>query len=439
MRAAAFIALALLADPILAASIHHGSLDNGLGVVIVEDHSTQLVGIHLAVKVSMQQEPAGLRGVRALIQRQIGTQIRSRAASDPALAPLNVSLHRTDAPAMVNLEWDFAEISLCVPASALPDTLKLLAEVVFREGCLGLDTGKNAVLTEQKQVAASGVQEAYYLFRAAMLGGGVDRQMILGDATTVGGISAQQFEAFKSRHYVPVNSTLCLAGAVSAQEGIAQVNQAFGGLPGGKPNNWHPSGPAVDHSQVRVGGGTDVDQAILIVGVAAPSIADPDFPAAFVAHQILGGPRGRLRRDLALIRSLGLTLPERVPGVLPPIRVLPLPIEAQPYIAIWSACNPLQIEKVHHRLATHLRAFIDGGINDQELQAARRQAATDLAIQLHIPQKCAAMINRCQLFSVPPEIVVSLPAAVQKVTSNQVKAMAARWFTHEYVGVQMPQ
>ncbi len=103
MRAAAFIALALLADPILAASIHHGSLDNGLGVVIVEDHSTQLVGIHLAVKVSMQQEPAGLRGVRALIQRQIGTQIRSRAASDPALAPLNVSLHRTDAPAMVNL------------------------------------------------------------------------------------------------------------------------------------------------------------------------------------------------------------------------------------------------------------------------------------------------------------------------------------------------
>ncbi len=441
MRACVTVVLAmLLATPVPAVQVCQTTLANGLKLVAVEDNSSDLVGIHVAIKVSGRQEPEHLHGVRALIQHQISEVVRSQIAANPALGALDVALGRTGAPSLFNVEWDFVEASVCVPTVELPKALELLAEALYVAELPeeGLANAK-ADMLGQRDKATTGVEGAYYLLRAALLGRPTGLETIYGEPTTLANITSEQLRAFRAWHYVPANTCLCLVGPLSEQKAVAAVEGAFGALPRGEANDWEASGPAVPYSRARVGSGLGLGQAVMVVGVAAPPVTEPEFAAGLVAHQILSGPNGRIQRDLALARSLGLTLAGRVPGAPPPIDVLPVVVEAQPYVAIWSACDPRRVEKVRSRLVEHLQAFIEGGVSDEELETARMRAATELATQLHIAQTSAALINRCQMFGANPESIANLPEAVATVTEEQLRAMATRWFAFDYVGVQMPE
>jgi predicted Zn-dependent peptidase len=443
MRALLAILLVLVVAPLWAAPVTQTQLPNGLQLVTLPDSSTDLVGIHLAIKVSAAQEPAETKGIRALLHQQATRLMAERVTSEPELELIALSAKRPEAAAPTSVEWDFVEATLCVPATELQKALELFAQVLYTAEITDdrLKETRDEVLKQRAQLAGGGLQGAFLLFRAALLDSASDLDAIYGSPKTLRDITIEQVRAFRSRYYTARNTSICIVGAVSPAEAEAAVTKAFGSLPAGEATDWKPTLPATEAPRTKIAGAKGLGQALIVAGVATPPATDPSFVTALVVNQILGGPEGRIERDQTLIETLGLegVRPQSPEGGGAPVGVMPLTIEAQPYLALWAVAEPREIEAVRKRLLERIGEFDSGGMPPQELATARRAAATALATQLSMPQSCAAFLNRWVLFGADPQQVALLPQQADAVTSQQILVMAARWFGPSYVGVQMPQ
>lgn len=278
------------------------TLDNGLVVIIHEDHRVPLVAVNLDYRVGSADEPPGRTGFAHLFEHLMfmGTAKVGRGEFDQVM----------EAEGAWNNAWtsndrtDYYEVG---PSHALPlllwleaDRMHALGRAIDQEK---LDLQRDVVRNERRQTTENTPYGIAWLTLPGMIypEGHPYHHPVIGSHEDLQAASVEDVQDFFARWYVPRNASLVVAGDVDPAEVERLVRRLFGAIPAGAPPREaeakpeKPAPPAVARATV-----TDrVDQPRVIFTWRSPAhYHEGDAALDLLATALADGKSSRLYQSL---------------------------------------------------------------------------------------------------------------------------------------------
>ncbi len=281
-----------------AAPLLQERLDNGLRVVVREDHTAPAVAVNLWYGVGSRHEPPGRTGLAHLFEHlmfQGSAHVRS-GEHFGLLEPLGAALNATTS-------FDRTNYFETVPTGALDLALWLEAD---RMGGLldaldqpNLDNQRDVVKNERRQTHDNRPYGTAWerLFALAFPPDNAYHHLPIGSMADLDAASLDDVRAFFTRHYSPANAVLTMVGDVTAAAAAAAAARWFGGIDGGTvpPAPVAPTLSPLAQAHLEVVT-EDVPAAASYQMWRLPPDPAPAVDAAAVALRVLGdGPSSRLQ------------------------------------------------------------------------------------------------------------------------------------------------
>ena len=274
-------------------------LDNGLEVILVEDHSAPTVAVDVWYRVGGADDPPGRSGFAHLFEHMMfqGSANVPRGAHNDLVSAAGGSANATTG-------IDRTNYFQTLPANQLPLGLWLEAD---RMRSLVVDDASFArereVVKEEYRLRIQNQPygEAVLRLQTAPYDYEPYRRPVIGSIEDLDAATADEARAFHAAYYKPDNAVLVVAGDIDPDEARELVRRYFADIPRRDPP---PSLPPYQPSGQRLGGETTLQDPLArvpatFIGYGLPPRDDPDFYAADVLATILGGGgSSRLARAL---------------------------------------------------------------------------------------------------------------------------------------------
>ncbi len=427
-----------LAGAAAAAPVTRTTLANGLTVLAVQNDSVVVAGAGLLVRVSALDEATYGIGSRAILQQAILTIGHQELTGLEEVASATISRRSNFT---VHTDHDTAEASMGVVIEELEPGLARLRSYMFAPPLTEetFESARELVHQGFDSTHRSPVQATYDLFRAAYYGSGPLAGPLDGDHEDFDAVTLERMQALHAERYTAANSILCVVAPLPVADIAAAVERVFGDMPASEPSAPTPAPALPAEALVEVSGASDLGQSSVVVGVPMADPAAEDYVVGELIAQLLDGPGGRLRRDHALLQSLGLAIPSRLLETHYPIRPLPIPLTRQPYLAVHALCAPSNIERTRAGLLRQLLALRTGSVADAELVLARKRLININALSYLDPSSAAVHLAQREALGMPVETDTEYATRVAAITAEDLTAYALKHFTRHAVGLQMPE
>lgn len=266
--------------------IHETRMDNGLEVLVVENHEIPTVTVTVFWKHGAETDPAdkvGLTSLTASLLRQ-GTGRRSAEEIAETIDALGGSLSGS-------ADLDSAEVSVSVLVKDLPVALDLLADVVKNPSFPQdeIEIARRQEIAGARQ-AFDDPPELTRRHLRVILYGEKHPYSFFPSERSLGSITRDDLVEHHRRWFGPRNAVVGVAGDVEKEEALAAVAKAFGDWTG--PEKMaevaFPDPPPAARA-VRLVDKPDLTQSSIRVAAAGIDRKSPDFHAAVVMNYILGG------------------------------------------------------------------------------------------------------------------------------------------------------
>jgi zinc protease len=262
-------------------------LDNGMVVMLLEDHELPLIDVFARVRTGGRLEPAdkvGLASLTGAVLRTGGTATMSGDEIDDFLesraASIETGIGTTAGSASMScLKGDFREV------------LGLFADVLRRPA---FEEEKLVVAKNQADTAIARQNDSpqQIMFREfAEIVYGADSPYARQETyTSVASVTRDDLVAWHGRFYHPNNVILGLVGDFDADEALALVREEFG--------DWQPGPPAPEleggyRSEAAPGvyyvRKDDMTQSNIVMGHLGIERDNPDYLAVDLMNEVLGG------------------------------------------------------------------------------------------------------------------------------------------------------
>ena len=276
-------------------------LDNGLRVIVSEDHLAPVVSVDLWYDVGSRHEEDHLTGLAHLFEHLMfqGSRHVGPAEHFSLVQGVGGTLNGTTS-------FDRTNYFETVPAHALELALWLEAD---RMGTL-LDALTQENLDNQRDVVKNERRQRYdnqpygtaweHLFALVYPEGHPYHHLPIGSMEHLDAATLDDCRAFFQRHYAPANAVLAIVGDVDPEAALAQVERHFGAIPTLATPTDAPDGtiPPRDEEAVTTLR-EDVPAESRYLVYRLPPAGDPANDAATVAFEVLtGGGASRLVRRL---------------------------------------------------------------------------------------------------------------------------------------------
>ena len=274
----------------------HFTLSNGLAVRLVEYRQLPIVAVNLVVLAGASRDPAKAPGLASFTAAMLteGTKTRSATQLSDEVGFLGASIHASAGP-------DAASIAGGVLSKHLAAYLALFADVTMNPAFPRADfervqDQRLVTLLQQRDQPQTVASRA---FIPIFWGKHPYGHYLLGDEAAVKATTPKQLAAFHARYYHPNNAELVVVGDVTEGELRPMLEQTLGKWDGAaKPAPLSPAPPAAPR-RVLVIERPDAPQSYLLLGMPGIPRSSPDYVAATVAFQVLGGgTASRLFRTL---------------------------------------------------------------------------------------------------------------------------------------------
>ncbi len=227
--AAVFMAVLFCALPLRAQEVTSFTLDNGLDVVVIEDHRAPVVVHMVWYRVGAADEPPGKSGIAHFLEHLMfkGTETR---ASGEFSATVEAQGGRDNA----FTSWDYTGYFQRVAADRLDLMMEMEADrmVNLRLPEAEVLTERDVVLEERNQVVEGSPGAIFReIQRAALFMNHPYRAPIIGWRDEIAALTPEDAVAFYDAHYAPNNAILVVAGAVEPED-VRELAQAhYGPIP----------------------------------------------------------------------------------------------------------------------------------------------------------------------------------------------------------------
>ena len=276
------------------------TLDNGLDVLIHEDHSLPIVAVNVWYHVGSKNEVPGRTGFAHLFEHLMfeGSQHYDRGYFHPlqeAGAALNGSTNADRTNYWEVVPTNALDLALWMESDRMGYLLPALTEAKF-------SNQRDVVLNERRQnyenrpygLAGMAIVAALYAPDHPY------HWLTIGAAEDIRAAQLDEVKAFFQRYYGPANASLTLAGDVDTELGILLADEYFSEIPAGQkagPVNVPAPAPVAD--DVRLVLEDRVELPRLYMAWHSPALfADDDAELDLVAEVLGSGKTSRLYRAL---------------------------------------------------------------------------------------------------------------------------------------------
>ncbi|HEV2880258.1 MAG TPA: pitrilysin family protein [Pyrinomonadaceae bacterium] len=280
-------------------------LNNGLRVILHEDHSTPIVGVNLWYHVGSKNEVPGKTGFAHLFEHMMFQG--SKSYDDDYFKPIQEAggnLNGSTNPDRTNY-WEvvpsnFLELALFMEADRLGGLLDVLNE---------------AKLANQREVVKNEKRQNYDNRPYGLVSAKINETLYpkthpyhwltIGSLDDLSAASLEDVKNFFRRYYTPNNATLAIAGDFTPAEARRLVEKYFGSIPRGPEVTPVPMQPATITELKRINMEDRVALPRVYTVWAVPPQYTPDEASLDALASILaGGKSSRLYKTLVYERQI---------------------------------------------------------------------------------------------------------------------------------------
>jgi zinc protease len=407
-------------------ALRSATLDNGLKVLVREEHTAPLASVWCWYKVGSKDEPPGLTGVSHWVEHmnfkgttniprdQVKGIIEQFGGAWNGYTWIDQTTYLETATRDALDRMLFIEAERMARCLYHPDDCESERTVIISE----LQGGENDPdqLLDQELTATA--------FKAHPYG-----HPTIGWLPDLRTMTREDLHGYYRRYYIPNNATLVVVGDVDPDDVMRRVESHFGGIPEGpEPSRLRTIEPEQSGERrltIRKEGTT----AYLKIACHAPSAADPLFLPALLLDAVLTGAKG-----LNLWSSFRVPPPQRRArvyralverGLASSVSGALLPT-AQPFLYTVSATatDGVALSSIEEALAGELERVRRDAVTPAELETAKSQLQAQLVFDSDSITNIAHQIGYFETIA-SVDVFTGLAPRINAVSLDQV-ADAAR-------------
>ena len=401
-------------------------LDNGLFVVLSEDHTAPIVAVNLWYHVGSANERTGRTGFAHLFEHMLFQGSANVGSNEHfelvqrAGGTLNGSTWLDRTNYYETVPSNQLELAIWLEANRMGYLLPAMTQAK-------LDTQRDVVQNERRWSMDNQPYGTWWERLPALCYPPEHpfHHSLIGSMTDLDAASLDDIAHFFSTYYTPDNAVLSIAGDFEPAEARAMIERHFGAIPrgAGKPPLPDMTLPPTFGRPIREVVPDDVMLPRLFLAFRSPVFGSDAFYAASVCSAILGLKKGsRLHRSLVREQQLAAEAVAFTYDLAKGSDILVLDVTARPEVAI---------ETLEAAVAMEVDRLIFEGVTAAEVARAVALIETDLVAAL---QSAGDRADRLSLFATyfrDPELVNAQSAKYRSVSVEQVNA-----FARERLGVE---
>ena len=395
------------------------ALDNGLRLLVAENHNAPLVAIRTLIHSGADHDSAALAGLASMT-----AELLDEGAGDRDAVRLAEDLGILGASLGSGADWDATYVSVDVLSRNFVEAFAILGEVDRRPmlPASSLERVRSERLMELLQQRDEPASIAAKRFSSLIYGRGAYGNTIIGNPETVERLSIDDVRRYYAAHFVPNNSSLVIAGDVDAAAAIAAAERLFGDWqkaeipqrPEVAPQQFSESRiylidrPTAVQSEIRVGH----------IGVARTT---EDYFALSVMNAVLGGVFNS-RINLNLRERHGYTYGAR--------SLFAFRRQPGPFVVSAPVRNEVTRESVSEVLA-ELRRIRSGDIEEIELRDTKNYLMGVFPATVQSASDVAGRLLDMELYELPHDYFDRYRENIAAVSKDDVERVARRYIDPE--------
>jgi zinc protease len=390
-------------------------LNNGLTLVLLEDHKLPTVAFTMWIRPGQLADPADLPGLASFTAGMLreGTERRTSAQIAAEVDSLGATL---------NANSTFGASYTSVNASGLigdaEHVLGLLSDIVVHP------TFPAEELAKYKQREEASLEQRLsnpaFLAQQAMrriLYAGPPLSVLAPTKESIEKVALEDLKRFHDQHYRPGNTLLGVTGDFKTVEMRMLIEKSFGAWTGTAEQVALPEKVMPQSAKITLVDRPGSVQTYIVAGSRTIRRNDPNYYALVVMNQVLGGgPQSRLFLDLREEHSYTYGAYSRV--------------AAEDYPGDWessAAVRTTVTDGAMERFIYQFKGINDDPVPSNELDDARRAIIAGFALSLEQPAQLLANVLMVQQFNLPTDYWDKYPDHIAAVDAASVQAAAVKY------------
>jgi len=402
-------------------------LDNGLEVVLEENHAAPVVAFQAWVKIGSADEPPELAGIAHVFEHMLFKGTKKRGVGQ-------IAREVESSGGEINAWTSHDEtVYHLVLASRFFDTgLDILADTLMNSSFDAgeLERERNVVLEEIKQGNDDPERQAGLGLFQSVFDVHPYGRPIIGNVATVRKLRRDDILAFFANHYVASNVTLVVVGDFDAAAAKAKIAKAFKAMARGVAVGPRPTQPEQTGLRVQ-GAARDVKEAQILMGFRTPEINHPDIATLDLLAVLLGqGDSCRLNLEVVRNRQLATStsaylFSARDPGAL----------------VIGVGLPPGRVEDAVRAVLDEVLRMTFEEVPPEEMAKAKTILESDRVYDKETVQGYARKLGFFSAIAGDPNFEERYLAALQKTTAADLRRVAAQYLrtANMSIYVQVPE
>ncbi|MBE0443305.1 MAG: M16 family metallopeptidase [Psychrobacter sp.] len=410
---------------------HEYQLENGLKVVVKEDHRAPVVMTQIWYKVGSTDEPANKGGISHLLEHMM-----FKGTTDVSSDDYERLIAKFGGVNNAFTSYDYTGYYELFPANRFPLALELEADrmknLLFNDKEFAKE--HQVVMEERRQRTDDNpLAKAYESFRLLALPDSPKGESVIGPMKEIESITLPELKAWYQKWYVPNNATLVIVGDVEPEEVLTQVKRYFSEL---TPSNL-PERPSISQKGFRGYQQVDSEQAVqvpvLLMGYNVPSLVtagasnEKQAYALSLAQDVLDGGlsarlESRLIREQGLLTTVGTSydLLDRGDGLFL--------IQATPREGV-------SLEQAQQAIIAEIEKLKTDPIAADEISRAKTNTVTGLVYAQDSMEGQARMIGSLQSIGLDDRLLAELPTKLDSVSIADIQAASKKYLVKDNLTV----
>lgn len=404
------------------------TLNNGLRLLVYEDHSAPVVSTQVWYRVGSYNEPCGLTGISHLLEHMM---FKGTKRYGPKEYDRIINRHGGEENGMTgdhytiyfaNLARDYWPIELELEADRMRNLL--LDSLEFER--------ERKVVMEERRLSENDPYGLFFeTFDAVAYLRHPYRNPTIGWMDDLEQIRLKDVIDYYHRWYNPANVVIMVAGDVKPDQALELVRRFFGKGRGECTPELvvrEPVQRGERRFELKRQGGSKA----LLVGFHIPEQANDDsYVLNVIAGLLFGGRTSRMYRDLVYEQQLALSISgwvgnSKYPGMF---YIFAIPRQEKDLALLEAA-----IYKKIDELKT-------GEVGDRELERVKNQSIADFIFRQDSFFSMGMGLARAEIMTGSYLNFETYPERIARVTKQEIKEVARRYFTKDNrtVGILLPE
>jgi predicted Zn-dependent peptidase len=406
------------------------TLENGMKIIVLEDHSIPNANMYLFWKVGSRNEYTGITGISHFFEhmmfngakkyepKMFDRTMEANGGANNAYTSENITVYTDWFPSssievMFDLEADrIANLNF--------DDKMIESErgVILSERSTGLENSPLRQLWEEVQGTAF-IAHPY-------------RWSVIGYESDIKNWTKQDLETYFKTYYSPSNCVAVIAGDVSFDDVKSLSKKYFEPIPNGPPPRKIHTIEPEQSGEKTVSVVRDVPSPYLMLAYHVPQSNSDDYYALSLLQSILSsGNTSRLYHALIDERQLAIDISTDYGDAFDPT-----------LFVIYGICaNKINPGLLESAILAELDKIGKDGVNEKELQKVKNQKLMDFYRTMETINGKANTIGTYELFFGDYKRLFSAPQDFSKITTEDIKRVAKKYFTknNRTVGILMAE